>query len=170
MKRTIVAIIAMAALLALTVACSSAARAARKAEAATYAADIKKAFTDMEICVMVTQIIPQSGSAISSTDGYKIRIHDGKVTCRLPFFGSVNTTTIGDIDQSIVFEETPMQNIQRAMDEKGGEFVISFEARNSAGRMTKVAMDIFDNGVVRMSCDANGTSHMGYTGEVVIEK
>lgn len=136
-------------------------------EEAAMASYVASAVANDNIEISITYIYPQSGPGISSINEYSLAIKDGRVTTRLPFRGTASMVNPFKSDNSIVFEDQPV-DIKKTSDPKKGKYSLYFEAKCEEERWT-VQIDVFDNGKSYITCKSLHSSLMRYDGEVTVK-
>lgn len=127
---------------------------------------VAKALDEHELAIEVNRILPSRGPAITSQDGYYLKVRDGKVNAYLPFFGTSYSAPIGTDDVGIKFEDCPIVIDDSQSKPSKGKYVWFFEAKC---RMEKVYVTVtfWDNGSADIMCRPMNRSHMGYSGNLI---
>lgn len=124
---------------------------------------ITKALNNGEFNFEVTRIYPTKGGPRTSFDGYTLKVKDGVVNTRLPFFGESTLVTYGSTDEiSITLKDAPVR-ITKEQDKK--DWVLKFEGSNER-ETYQFLLTIFDNGNADLSVFSNNRSTMRYSGEL----
>ena len=118
--------------------------------------------------VAVKQAYSSSGQMVPLNNGYEIRIQDGKIESRLPFYGSSTRASLGE-DVSIVFDKAPMRDYNEDNSKSmSGKFVRTFRAAGADGDYA-VSLTVWDNAKVDITCQNSDRSLMRYEGELLID-
>ena len=106
-----------------------------------------------------------SDGAFSNATGYRIKVVDGKISGRLPYYGRGNMTSAYGVegDNAIVFDESPIE--MKIDDSKAskGRYLLSFEAKSGSSNC-KVRITIWTNRNVKVTCFPYDRSQMDYDG------
>lgn len=164
MKKLIALAALMAAALILSPLCP--AQKNKKNDDPRLALAVKRALDAKEFTVTISRAESQSGYS-GDYYGYTLTVKDGKVTTRLPYFGSGDSAAAygSDGDKSIVFENTPAEDfvIDASKVEKRGRYYVSFKAK-SGSNMCDVDITVWNNATVLMSIRPGGRTAMSYDG------
>ena len=132
------------------------------------AALVTKATKDYRLTIEVNKINPMGGSSITSLDGYRLSIKDGKVSSHLPFFGRGSADMAYGTDPAgIDFDDCPIE-IQNLKSQKKDMTAFKFTAK-SGTESIDVTISIWDNGNAEISCNSEKRSYINYSGHLVEE-
>lgn len=128
---------------------------------------VKKALEDKSLTIEVNSIHPSGHATIISSDGYKLRIEDGKVNARLPYFGRSDVALISGVDETgIAFEDCAIDIKEDYSKSKKGKYSWKFSALSGSENID-VTITFWDNGGAEISCICARRSPISYSGELI---
>lgn len=129
---------------------------------------VLKVLSSGDLRIAVNQAYSSTGQMITLGSGYEIRIQNGQIESRLPFYGSSTRASVGG-DVSIVFEKAPMRDYTEDNSKAlSGKFVRTFRAAGTDGDYA-VSLTVWDNAKVEITCQNPDRSLMRYAGELLID-
>ena len=129
---------------------------------------VLKALSARDLRITVNQAYSSTGQAIALGSGYEIRIHDGQIDSRLPFYGSSTRASVSG-DVSIVFEKAPMRDYSEDNSKAlNGKFVRTFRADGADGEYT-LTLTVWDNARTESTCQNPDRTQMRYAGELLLD-
>ena len=129
---------------------------------------VLRALSSGDLRIAVKQAYSSTGPMVPLNNGYEIRIQDGKIESRLPFYGSSTRASLGG-DVSIVFDKAPMRDYTEDNSKSmSGKFVRTFRAAGADGDYA-VSLTVWDNAKVDITCQNSDRSLMRYEGELLID-
>lgn len=125
--------------------------------------DVTKLIESGNYSIVVDKIFPSGAPMISSTDGYKLTLSDGKVNAQLPYFGEAHTSIVPGVDEpSISFEDC---EVSLKAVKGSGDWNWKFSAK-SGNENVDVVITIWKNGSAEIACTPANRTFISYRGEV----
>lgn len=118
--------------------------------------------------IEINRIIPQSGPAKVSTDGYTLKIKDSKLTCYLPFIGSSDFGGFGENPAIDVNDQAV--TITSEKNEKKECTSYKFKCADKTDTNWDFNVQVYDNGTAYINCTCGSRSPMSYQGSVSDDK
>lgn len=137
---------------------------AARLEAETAA--VKKIVDNGVILIDIERIQASKGPVRNSTDGYTLKIEDGKLTTYLPYFGQVHMSPIDPSKLSIDIKDQEV-TIKKTYSEKRG-YNLKFTARMDAESFD-FSIDISNSGYTNISLNSSKRDFISYSGELNLE-
>ena len=129
---------------------------------------VLKALSAGNLRIAVTQAYSSTGQMVSLGSGYEIRIQDGQIESRLPFYGTSTRANLGG-DVSIVFEKARMRDYAEDNSKAlAGKYVRTFRANGADGDYA-VSLTVWDNAKAEITCQNPDRSLMRYAGELLFD-
>lgn len=123
---------------------------------------VEKAVNEHELNFVVNYVSPSGFPGYTSSDGYFLKIKDGKVSSYLPFVGTSTQPMFGGDEAGIKFDECPV----RIKKKKGKDSTTLRFSANSGTDKVDVTLEIWSNGNAHLTCVSSSRSVMNYSGEL----
>lgn len=128
----------------------------------TPTAIVEKAVNEHELNFVVNYVSPSGFPGYASSDGYYLKIKDGKVSSYLPFVGTSTQPAFGGDEVGFKFDECPV----KIKTKKGKDSTTLRFSAKSGYEKVDVIMEIWSNGNANLSCVSPSRSVMNYSGEL----
>lgn len=123
---------------------------------------VAAAVKNKDVSIVVNYIYPTTMSPRPSTDGYTLKIKDGKLNGHLPFFGTSTSGGYSPNDGGFDFDNCPIR-----IKEKKSKDKVEWNFEAVSGTETeRITVTIWDNGTADIFIQPYSKSSMRYSGEI----
>lgn len=130
---------------------------------------VEKAIVDKNVTIEINTIIPSIGPMKQTSDGYTLKVSEGKVDAYLPYFGESHSAIIPGLDEpGIKFDDIEVNISVNKKKAKKGEYGWKFTAK-SGSEEVQVFMTLWTSGDVEIRCQPANRSSISYRGTIVTE-
>lgn len=130
----------------------------------------QKALDEREMTIVVNYINPVGSASFVSTDGYRLKISDGKVSAHLPYFGRSYAPMLYGADETgIVFDDCEIEIKEDYTKASRGKYFWRFEAK-SGNENIQVLITFGNDGSAQIFCNCTNRSSISYNGDIVEDK
>lgn len=116
--------------------------------------------------IVVDRINPMGTTSQSSSDGYYVKLQNGKVSMYLPYMGNSTSPIMGGQRLSIDTSEQPV-NIQKETDLKNEcTYYLFYFKNDNINEKWECILQIYDNGYTLLKLSSPGRDSVGFQGKL----
>ena len=139
----------------------------RKSEKEEIESMVKDAVNNHTLAIEVDFIVPTGMPSFNSTEGYTLRIKDGKVKAFLPYFGTGYAAMISGVDEAnFNFDDCEIKIEEDNAKAKRGKYTWRFSTENGSENVD-VTINFDKKGYAEISCDNMRKSNIRYSGKLI---
>lgn len=130
---------------------------------------IEKLILDQNVTIEINMIIPSMGPSKQTSDGYTLKVADGRVNADLPFFGESHTAIVSGVDEpGIKFDDYGIIIAVDKKKAKKGQYEWMFNAK-SGNEDVQVYITLWTSGEAEIRCQPSNRSSISYRGTIITE-
>lgn len=129
-------------------------------------AAVKELVESRNYKINVNRALPMSGSSITLTSDFNLRVKNDSVFSYLPYYGRAYSIPYGG-GKGLNFE-APLKNYKMKIDRKG-RMNICFETQNSEDHF-KFIINVYENGSTNIDVNMQNRQSISFYGDLIIDK